>query len=254
MPIYEEYAHLYDRSGQLGFSMRMLHYIDQLLENYPATGNRLLDLACGTGTFAIGMALKGWYVQGIDGSSAMLDQARAKMPADVTIHWSQQDMRKFTVLEPVHLVTCLYDSLNYMLTDDDLVAVFRQVYAALFPGGLLIFDMNTAWVMASHWDDASYVTDTDNLTTIMQTTYNERRQRTTVNVICFERQGDSYRKSKEQHVEQAYPLTQVTHDLSLVGFTVEAMLDCFTLRPAQDNDDRVLWIARKTAIDDSRLL
>ena len=70
--------------------------------------------------------------------------------------------------ERVHLATCLYDSLNYMLTSDDLLAVFRRVYAALLPDGLFLFDMNTAWVMATLWDDETYFSDDDNLTVILK--------------------------------------------------------------------------------------
>jgi ubiquinone/menaquinone biosynthesis C-methylase UbiE len=126
MSIYHDYARLYDRSGQLGFSLRMIHYLDELLAIYPANGHSMLDLACGTGTVAIAMAGKSWQVQGLDGSAEMLRQAEEKTPADVTIRWSQQDMRSFSSAEPVNLVTCLYDSLNYMLINDDLVAVFRR--------------------------------------------------------------------------------------------------------------------------------
>lgn len=253
MPIYQDYARIYDRSGQLGFSKRMLNYIDQLLGVHPTQGNRMLDLACGTGTVAIGMALKGWQVQGIDGSAAMLQQAQAKS-SSAEIKWSQQDMRRFTTAEPVDLATCLYDSLNYMLTDADLVSVFRQVYAALRPNGLFIFDMNTAWVMANRWDGTCFVTDNDEFTSIMQTHYDGRHQRTLVTVTCFERQEEHYTKSKEEHIEQAYPLAQVSSDLTCVGLTIEAVYDCFTMRPAQENNERVLWVARKPAVDDAYYL
>lgn len=249
MPIYQEYARLYDRSGQVGFSMRMLRYISQLLEIYPAHGNRLLDLACGTGTFAIGMALDGWQVQGVDGSAEMLAQAQAKTPGNVHISWSQQDMRSFCTREPVHLVTCLYDSLNYMLTDHDLVTVFRRTLAALLPNGLFIFDMNTPWVLANQWDDATYMSDSDELTAIMHSSYDARLQRATVTVTCFERQGELYRKTQEQHIEQAYPLEQVSSDLQLAGFRIEAMLRCFTFQPASYQDPRAVWVARKPTID-----
>ena len=248
MPIYQEYALVYDRAGQMGFSKRMLHYVDQLLELHPPAGNRLLDLACGTGTFAIGMAQKGWEAQGVDGSAAMLQQAKAK-PFSNLVQWSRQDMRMFSPLIAVDLVTCLYDSLNYMLTDEDLVSVFKRVYAALGPQGLFIFDMNTARVMANHWDDVTDVIDNDEFTVIMHTTYDAHRQRACAFVTCFERQGEYYVKSQEEHIEQAYPLAQVSNNLTLVGMQVEAAYACFTQRPAREDDERIIWVARKGAID-----
>lgn len=250
MSIYHDYARLYDRSGQLGFSLRMIHYLEELLAIHPVKGQSILDLACGTGTVAIAMTGKGWQVQGVDGSAEMLHQCKEKSPAGSNIRWSQQDMRSFTSAEPVSLVTCLYDSLNYMLTDDDLVSVFRSVYAALQPGGLFVFDMNTAWTLAVHWDDVTYVTDTEELTTILQSTYDDHRQRATAILICFERQGECYNKVRERHIEQAFPLEQVATDLANSGFKVEAQYDCFTLRAANDQNDRVLWVARKLGVDD----
>lgn len=250
MSIYHDYARLYDRSGQLGFSLRMLHYLEELLAIHPVKGQSMLDLACGTGTVAIAMAGKGWQVQGVDGSAEMLRQAEGKTPLGVNIRWSQQDMRSFASAEPVNLVTCLYDSLNYMLTDDDLVSVFRCVYAALQPGGLFVFDMNTAWTLAVNWDDVNYVTDTEELTTILQSTYDDRRQRATVTLICFERQGECYTKVRERHIEQAFPLEQVATDLANSGYKIEAQYDCFTMRAAKDHNERVLWVARKPEVDD----
>ncbi|MHB1354641.1 MAG: class I SAM-dependent DNA methyltransferase [Anaerolineae bacterium] len=250
MSIYHDYARLYDRSGQLGFSLRMIHYLEELLAIYPVKGQSMLDLACGTGTVAIALAAKGWQVQGVDGSAEMLHQAEEKTPPDVNIRWSQQDMRSFTSAEPVSLVTCLYDSLNYLLTNDDLLSAFRHVHTALQPGGLFVFDMNTAWTLAVHWDDVTYVTDTEDLTTIMQSTYDDHRQRATVTLICFERQGDHFTKVRERHVEQAFPLEQVATHLANAGFKMEAQYVCFTLRAANDQDERVLWVARKLGVDD----
>jgi ubiquinone/menaquinone biosynthesis C-methylase UbiE len=250
MSIYHDYARLYDRSGQLGFSLRMIHYLEELFTIHPVQEQSMLDLACGTGTVAIAMAGKGWQVQGIDGSEEMLRQAKEKTPPGDRVSWSQQDMRSFAISEPVSLVTCLYDSLNYMLTNDDLVSVFRRVYYALQPGGLFIFDMNTAWTLAVHWDDVNYVTDTEELTTILQSTYDEHRQRATVTLLCFEKQGDLYSKVRERHVEQAFPLEQVATNLIDAGFQIQAQYDCFTTRAAKDQNERVLWVARKLGIDD----
>jgi hypothetical protein len=64
----------------------------------------------------------------------MLNEARAKAGQNgATVFWSQQDMRSFILPERVNLATCLYDSMNYMLTSDDLLRVFRRVFDALHP-------------------------------------------------------------------------------------------------------------------------
>jgi len=246
MPIYKDYAEVYDRSGQLAFSLKMLPYLRQLLEQHPVQGRVMLELACGTGTVAIAMAKAGWRVYGVDGSAEMLAQARAKVGEhEEAPIWSQQDMRHFLLPERVNLATCLYDSLNYMLTSEDLSAVFRRVFGALLPGGLFLFDMNTAWALAELWGDETFVTDREDLTVIFQNRYDPQRQRETVVVTCFQRVNELYRKIVECHTEQAYPNEQIATLLTDAGFRVEAQYECFSFRPPTSTTPRIMWVARR---------
>jgi SAM-dependent methyltransferase len=250
--IYDRYASIYDASGQISFSLQMLPYLDGLLTRHPVTKGALLELACGTGTVALAMARKGWRVYGVDGSAQMLAEARRKeakarseSSEPLDIQWAQQDMRHLCLSEPVQLATCLYDSLNYMLVSDDLQAVFRGVYHALEPGGLFIFDMNTPWALATFWDDSTYVTDTPDLTVILESRFDSYRQRTTVKVIGFAREGELYRKAIEEHTEQGYPREHIATLLTDVGFQIEGMYHCFTFEPPTASCPRILWAARK---------
>jgi ubiquinone/menaquinone biosynthesis C-methylase UbiE len=246
MAIYAEYARVYDRSGQLTFSLQMLPYLESLLERHPVQGKNMLDLACGTGTVAVAMARGGWQVHAVDASAEMLVEARAKAnDGGLPIEWSLQDMRHFTVTQPVSLVTCLYDSMNYMLTDEDVLSTFRRVFRALQPGGLFLFDMNTAWAFATFWDDETYFTDTGELAVVFQSVYYPARQRTTVTVTCFQREGDLYRKIVERHTEQAYPAEQIATLLTDVGFRVEAQYDCFSFNAPTPTSGRIMWAARR---------
>jgi len=247
--IYGDYAKVYDSSGQLDFSLQMIPYIEQLFGRHPAEGKTMLELACGTGTVAVAFAQKGWRVYGVDGSAQMLDQARAKAEVaaeeGLDLSWSQQDMRSFGIPERVHLTTCLYDSLNYMLTSEDLLAVFRRVFDALHPGGLFLFDMNTAWVMATSWDGETYFTDSDDLAVIFKGEYDARRQRTSVVVTCFQRVNDLYQKIVEHHMEQAYPREQIATLLTDAGFQVEASYRCLTFQEPDSATPRIMWVARR---------
>ena len=255
MSIYEDYAAVYDDSGQLSFGLRMIPYLETLLERFPVQGKTLLELACGTGTIALGFAHAGWRVYGVDGSEQMLAQARAKVDDDqLALFWSQQDMRHLVLPERVHLATCLYDSLNYMLREEDLTATFRQVYAALQPGGLFLFDMNTAWAFATVWNDETYYTDSVDLGVIFQSEYDASRQRATVVVTCYQRVADLYRKIVERHVEQAYPREQIATLLTDVGFRYEAAYSCFSFTDAAESARRIMWVARKPGDGDKNVL
>jgi ubiquinone/menaquinone biosynthesis C-methylase UbiE len=92
----------------------------------PRSG-KLLDIACGEGSFAAAMAGSGWQVSGIDGSPDMIELAQERAQKEnVVVDFSVQDMRQPFPHCDVDLITCWYDSLNYLLTTDDLSKVFSN--------------------------------------------------------------------------------------------------------------------------------
>jgi SAM-dependent methyltransferase len=70
----------------------------------------------------------------------MLAHAAAKAP-DVEL--VQCDVRALPELGRFDLVTCFDDSLNYLLDEAGLEAAFAGMSAALAPGGLVVFDLNS---------------------------------------------------------------------------------------------------------------
>lgn len=247
--IYGEYAKVYDSSGQVAFSLKMIPYLRELLQRHPIAGRSVLDLACGTGTVAMAFAQQGWEVYGIDGSSAMLDQARRKAQENpVQPAVSQQDMRAFVLPHAVDLVTCLYDSLNYMLTADDLGQVFRRVGHALRPGGLFMADMNTVEMLEHIWDNNTFFVESHDLAIVMQSHYEPATCLSAVQVTGFARRPDGfYERFDEAHVEAAYDSSTVRCALQTAGFQIEAAYECFGFDPAQEQSHRVMWVARRLA-------
>jgi SAM-dependent methyltransferase len=104
-------------------------------------GNRLLDVACGTGESFLAMLSRGFEVSGCDVSPAMAATAAAKAGgrASVTVC----DMRDLPRLGEFDLVWCLGDALNYMRDTDELEAAFRGMRRNLGPDGIVAFDVNT---------------------------------------------------------------------------------------------------------------
>ncbi|MFO7916918.1 MAG: class I SAM-dependent methyltransferase [Anaerolineae bacterium] len=246
MGIYQDYASLYDLSGQKAFSQKMLPYIRRILRRHTVEGKRMVDVACGTGTVAISLATAGWCVYGVDASKEMLATARAKAEEkEVTVKWSQQDMRAFALPERVHLATCLYDSMNYMLTEEDIKASFERAFEALRPGGLFLFDMNTIKALREAWNDKTYFIDSDNLCMVLESRYNQRQKRSRVEVTCFQRVGTLYRRVTEEHVERGYPKQRINALLTEAGFSVEGTYECFSFQPPNDQTFRIMWAARR---------
>jgi SAM-dependent methyltransferase len=249
MTIYEAYARVYDRSGQIGFALEMLPYLDQVLARHAFIGDSAVDVACGTGTLALGLAQRGWRVYGVDASLAMLAQARqkaAEVDQPIAVTWLQADMRDFSLPQAVDLATSTYDSLNYLLTLDDLSRAFRCVADGLRPGGLFVFDMNAAPAFVDKWNGTVYFLEDQDLAIVIQSIYDAEARRATATITGFVRQGELYARFQETHVEQAYSRAEVVAGLEASRFQVVASYTCFTFDPADDESPRILWVVRKT--------
>lgn len=98
----------------------------------------VLDIGCGTGTFACLLASRGFAVTGLDPALASLDIARSKPLAD-RVRWVHGVAGELPPLQ-VDLVTMTGNVAQVFLTDDDWAAVLRAAHAALRPGGRLVFE------------------------------------------------------------------------------------------------------------------
>lgn len=245
MAVYDRYAEIYDLSGQISFSLRMIPYLQQILQDRGFTGQAMLDLACGTGTVALAFARQGWRVYGVDASAAMLAQARRKAEeVDLSLLLSQQDMRSFSLPERVDLITCLFDSLNYLQTPEDLQQAFLRVAAHLGPQGLFVCDMNTIWALSEVWDHHTYFSESDAMSVIMQSEYEGESHMAAVRLVAFVKQGDLFERIEETHVERAYPELTVSSAMERAGLEVLARYECFTFNLPTSQSPRILWLAR----------
>ena len=113
--------------------------------------SRVLDLGCGTGTFACLLAEQGVSVVGVDPAAASLAVARSKPFAD-RVTWVHGDA---TTLPPlrVDLATMTANVAQVFVTDREWSATLRGVHAALRPGGHLVFETRDPEAMAwLGWD------------------------------------------------------------------------------------------------------
>ena len=98
----------------------------------------VLDVGCGTGTFACMLAGLGLDVVGVDPAWASLEVARAKPGADA-VCWLHGDA---TTLPPLAVDAAFMTGnvAQVFLTDEDWAATLRGTRDALRPGGHLVFE------------------------------------------------------------------------------------------------------------------
>ncbi|HCK18574.1 MAG TPA: class I SAM-dependent methyltransferase [Thalassospira sp.] len=100
--------------------------------------NGVLELGCGTGRISAAIARLGVAVEGLDLSSAMLDQARANYP-DLT--WHLGNMCDFDLGRQFDLVIIPFRGLQEVTDADDQRRALERAFAHLKPGGAIALDL-----------------------------------------------------------------------------------------------------------------
>jgi SAM-dependent methyltransferase len=98
----------------------------------------VLDVGCGTGTFACLLTRRGVEVTAADPAPASLEVARRKPGAD-RVRWLHADAVSLPALQ-VDLVTMTGNVAQVFLAGQDWAAALRAVHEALGPGGRLVFE------------------------------------------------------------------------------------------------------------------
>ncbi|MEU4514606.1 class I SAM-dependent methyltransferase [Nonomuraea wenchangensis] len=129
----------------------------------------VLDVGCGTGTFALMLAARGLEVTGVDPAAASLAVARAK-PGAERVRWIHGDARALPPMA-ADLATMTANVAQAIVEPDDWAATLDGVRRALRPGGRLVFETRVparrAWLA---WNRAeSYrVTDVEGVGRVEQ--------------------------------------------------------------------------------------
>ena len=98
----------------------------------------VLDVGCGTGTFACMLAQAGFEVTGVDPAAAMLAVARDKEGAD-RVQWIHGVATELPPMR-VDLATMTGNVAQVFLDDDEWTRTLEAVRRVLRPGGYLVFE------------------------------------------------------------------------------------------------------------------
>jgi SAM-dependent methyltransferase len=147
MDVYERSAHAYDliqveRGRDYGAQADQLA---ELIKARRPDARSLLDVACGTGHHLRNLRPHFRELAGVDVSPAMLQRAREEL-ADVPLELG--DMRSFRLDRRYDVVTCLFSSIGYLLTLDDVRRAVANMADHLRTGGLLIVE---PWIHPDQW-------------------------------------------------------------------------------------------------------
>jgi ubiquinone/menaquinone biosynthesis C-methylase UbiE len=100
---------------------------------------KVLDLGCGTGTFALRLAADGHDVVAIDPSPTMINYARHR-PGSSAVEWIVGHAVSARKRAPFEVATMTGHAFQCLLTDDEINATLRAVHEVLRTGGRFMFE------------------------------------------------------------------------------------------------------------------
>lgn len=241
---YSGFARLYD--ALLGDAMFPLvrRNFEWLVRRYGIRFCSAADVACGTGTFARYLRQWGVPVFGVDSSIPMLRIAVQKNRGNGA-KFLRQDLRQLQIPYPVDLITCHFDSLNYLLSTDDLARALGRFRENLTRGGHLIFDMVTDFLQEPKLGVNVQRFKLPGVNSVWVISWEPERRLRVVTMHNFFAIGDGkYRLEREVHAQRQYPVSAVVEILVRCGFKVRGVHDAATLIPATPRTYRAVYVVR----------
>ena len=248
MACYENLAVSYDRlTNDVDYEATVAFY-NEILSREGLHPRTAVDLACGTGSVTKLLARQGLRVTGVDMSEEMLTVAMDKcaelpnMPRFVC-----QRLEQLWLPRGVDLAVCALDSLDYVTNPKDCAEAIRRTYKALNPGGIFIFDVNTPEKLRA-MDGQVFLDEDDDVYCVWRGEFDEETNICSYGMDLFQRRGDVWHRSFEEHREYAYSREQLTDYLRQAGFTGIAVYADRCFEKPREGEQRIYFKARKGRI------
>ena len=244
MTEYDSYALIYDQIGQDSFSYRAVNFVEPLLRRH-LCNNRVLDLACGTGTAAIEFAKLGYNVVAVDKSIGMLAQAKRKATElHLPIQFVNSDMTSFKFNVSFDLVTCFFNSVNHILDDTRMDSFLAAVHRCLAPGGFFIFDLNTLHHFETRWRNFTWGRECEDFVALFSPYYDLDTRLGMMRITWFTKIGELYERQSQTIVEKGYSVEEI--DFALQRAHLNLCMSYIAMQPADPRPDthRIIFISK----------
>ena len=248
MDAYKNLAVSYDRlTNDVDYSA-VVDFYHRILAAEGVTPRTAADLACGTGSVSLLLAQRGYQVTGVDMSEDMLTVAADKaQELENRPLFVCQKLQELYLPRGVDLAVSGLDSMNYITAPADCEMAIKRVFKALNPGGIFIFDVNTPEKLRA-MDGQIFLDEDDDVYCVWRGEFDEKTNICFYGMDLFQRTGNTWQRSFEEHQEYAYTRDQLVQFLRNAGFSrIRVYGDRHMGAPTQ-KDQRIYFSARKGRI------
>jgi SAM-dependent methyltransferase len=206
-------------------------------------GATVLDLACGLGRHAIGMAKLGYQVTGVDFNPRYLeDAAAAAEQAGVKVRWMVGDMRTLHVEESFDGAYSFFTSFGYF-SDRENEKVIANVVRSLRHSGRFLLDMaNRDWVL-THPQQRTWTRQDDGNLLMEETTLDLPSSRVVSRLMLIQPSGGA-EVTKEFNL-RLYTAAELTSMFARYGLVVKQVWGGPDRSPYSAESRRLVLLAER---------
>ena len=227
---YDPFARIYNRFWGADYRGEVAPVVDRLLLSKCAPGSSILDICCGTGQFTDRVRQRGFKVQGVDASSAMLRFARANARG---IRFTLADVRDFELERKFDAGYSIYESLNHVPDVSGLMMAFRSVRRHLRRGAPFLFDLNREEAYDLYWNQTDAVAESD-IAYITRSHFDEISKVGTCDITTFELINDDWKRTDFTVRQTCHAIEKAVGALQKAGFQDIALYDARDLGMTAD--------------------
>jgi SAM-dependent methyltransferase len=245
---YQQFAYLYDELMKDAPYDEWVQFVKDRCTKYNVQGVRLLDLACGTGELSVRLAQDKFQVTGIDLSEDMLAVAQAKaVDAGVKIPFFQQNMADLEGQREFDVIGIFCDSLNYLQTEQEVIATFSNAFEHLTGEGIFIFDVHSIYKISHLFINQTYAASEENVSYIWNSFPGDSPNSVEHELSFFvlDEQTGKYDRYDELHFQRTYSVQQYLNWLNEAGFEVLEVCADFEDPEPQTQSERIFFVAKK---------
>lgn len=238
---YNHFASVYDElTENVEYKKRFDYLISFFVKYNIGSGAKVLDLACGTGSFSELFSNAGYNVTGIDLSDEMLTVADSKCKGKVRL--IKGDMASFKLSQKYDACICCLDSINHLNELEQVKSAFNCVHSSLKKGGLFIFDVNTVYKHNEILSGNTFVFDNENYFLSWDNEYISDGK-VAIFLDLFVKSGEKYIRYSEEFNETAYTAEALRTSLEPYFDTIGIYND-LSLNTPQRTSERLYFVCR----------
>lgn len=181
---------------------------------------RVLELACGTAAVASRFVQNGCEVFASDISAQMLENASKRPLKPFLYQASLTDPIPYLELD---LIFCLFDSINYLSSLQEIKICFDVVEKALSSDGLFIFDISTLLNSIENFSDNCNLSREKEGMMIHEAYYEPGKRKQISRLELFQEWGAAYIHQSETHVQRVYLVSEIMDIVNSSNLSLKAI-------------------------------